>query len=801
MERFVCVHGHFYQPPRENPWLEAVERQDSAAPYHDWNTRITDECYRSNAHARILDGDGYLRAVINNYARISFNFGPTLLQWLESEAPDVYQAVVEADRESRVRFSGHGSAMAQAYNHLIMPLANRRDRLTQIRWGLEDFRRRFGRPAEGFWLPETAVDDETLLLLDEAGVRFTVLAPHQALGVGRMDGDEETPGAEGGAVDVRHPYRVKVGDRLLNLCVFFYDGPLSQGIAFNGLLSDGARLADALVAATAGASAPSLAHVATDGESYGHHHRYGEMALAFALDAIEQGSEATLTNYGEFLERFVPVLYARVRPNTSWSCVHGIERWRADCGCNSGGRPGWRQAWRAPLRAALDHLRDAMAPLFEAAAGELVLDPWVARDDYIQVILDRSGLSRASFLNRHQRRFLGSAERIRLWKLLELQRHTLLMYTSCGFFFDDVSGIETVQVLQYVGRVLQLGAELFSWEPDSDFWDLLEQAESNLESEGNARRLYERRVRPGMVDLGRAAAHWALALVTMPEAGPASQLYDFRFADEEYAIRAAGRTRLASGRLSVTSYTTEEADAFFFAAVHWGDHNVVGGVAPMRSHDGYAGLVAALNPAFDRADLPEVLSILSRTFRTRTFTLRDLFRDEQERIVGQVLATTLSEVETSLRQIYEYHAPLMRFLREAGTPLPPSLATAAGYVLNQGLLHTLAVAPIDAAHLLQLLEEIRLLGVTVDDTRVNYAMRASLDKLASRWRAAPYSEQALDELLETMRLFTGIPVEVDAGSLAIVCLQLRERMAGPDVAVSVREKARQLADLLRVRWH
>ena len=801
MDRFVCVHGHFYQPPRENPWLEAVERQDSAAPYHDWNARITDECYRPNAHARILDRDGYLRAVINNYARISFNFGPTLLQWLESEAPDVYQAVVEADRESRVRFSGHGSAMAQAYNHLIMPLASPRDRLTQIRWGLEDFRHRFGRPAEGFWLPETAVDDETLLLLEGEGVRFTVLAPHQARAVGLIDGEDETPIADGAAVDSRHPYRVKVGDRLLSLCVFFYDGPLSQGIAFNGLLSDGARLADALVDAAADSEGPSLAHVATDGESYGHHHRYGEMALAFALDAIEQGSGAALTNYGEFLERFPPVQYARIVSDTSWSCIHGIERWRADCGCNSGGRPGWRQTWRTPLRDALDHLRDAMRPLYETAAAELVLDPWAARDDYIQVILDRSGLSRASFLNRHQRRLLGGAERIRLWKLLELERHTLLMYTSCGFFFDDVSGIETVQVLQYVGRVLQLGAELFEWEPDADFWNLLEQASSNLAGEGNARRLYERRVRPAMVDLGRAAAHWAVALVTMPDAGPANELYDFRIVDEEYAIRAAGRTRLASGRLSVASHTTEEEDGFYFAAVHWGDHNVVGGVAPARAHDGYGGLVAALNPAFDRADLPEVLSILSRTFDRRTFTLRDLFRDEQERIVAQVLAATLSEVETSLRQIYEYHAPLMRFLREAGTPLPPSLSTAAGYVLNQGLLHTLSADPIDAAHLLQLLEEIRLLGVPVDEARVIYAMRMSLGHLARRWQAAPYSEPALDELLEAMRLFTGIPIEVDAGSLAIVCLQLRERMAGPDVAPAVRDKASRLADLLRVRWY
>ncbi|MGC8489827.1 MAG: DUF3536 domain-containing protein, partial [Clostridia bacterium] len=532
MDRYVCVHGHFYQPPRENPWLEAVERQDSASPYHDWNVRITDECYRPNAHARILDGDGYLRAVINNYARISFNFGPTLLAWLESEAPDVYQAVVEADRESRIRFSGHGSAIAQAYNHLIMPLANHRDRLTQIRWGLEDFRHRFGRPPEGFWLPETAVDEETLLLLDAQGLRFTILSPYQARAVGAIAGGEETV-LDPGAVDPHRPYRVKVGDRLLDLAVFFYDGPLAQAIAFNGLLGDGAALASALVAAADGPG-PSLGHVATDGETYGHHHRYGEMALSFALDRIEQGSEAALTNYGEFLERFPPTHYARIRPDSSWSCMHGIERWRADCGCNSGGRPGWGQSWRAPLREALDRLRDALVPRFESMARDLLLDPWAARDDYIHVILDRSGLSRASFLNRHQRRLLTGAERIRTWKLLELQRHALLMYTSCGFFFDDVSGIETVQVLEYAGRVLQLASDLFGWEPDQTFWNLLDAARSNLEREGNARRIFDTRVRPAMIDLDRAAAHWAVSLVTESEPGDGEELYCFRVLDEEH---------------------------------------------------------------------------------------------------------------------------------------------------------------------------------------------------------------------------------------------------------------------------
>src|SRR5689334_21061282 len=388
MDRYICIHGHFYQPPRENAWLEFVELQDSAYPFHDWNERVTAECYARNGMSRILDPNGDIDRITNNYARISFNFGPTLLAWLADKEPEVYRSILDADRESQTRFSGHGSAMAQSYNHSILPLSNSRDKYTQILWGIRDFEFRFGRYPEGMWLPETAVDLETLDILAKLGIKFTILSPYQAKAVrkprGRLFRD-----VNGGRIDPSAPYKVRLpsGRRI---AVFFYDGPISQAIAFEHLLERGENLANRLLSAFSdGRAWPQLIHIAIDGETYGHHHKKGEMALSYALHHIGTNQLARLTNYGEYLERHPPTMQAEIWERTAWSCSHGVERWNSNCGCNSGGRPGWNQEWRKPLREALDWLRDSIAQPFEQKGAKLFRDPWAARNDYIQVILNR----------------------------------------------------------------------------------------------------------------------------------------------------------------------------------------------------------------------------------------------------------------------------------------------------------------------------------------------------------------------------------------------------------------------------
>ncbi len=494
-ERCICIHGHFYQPPRENPWTGRIERQQGPEPFHDWNEKIAAECYTPNAQARILDENGRLSQYVNNYARMSFNFGPTLLRWMETAVPATYQAVLAADRAGRRRYSGHGPAIAQAYHHSILPLANRRDKVTEVAWGLRDFEYRFGRPAEGIWLPETAVDLETLEILADRGVRFTILSPFQALRV-RAPREESVLDVSDGSIDPRRPYWVRLASGR-QIAVFFYYAEVAKSVAFERLLYNGESLAARLMAGFSQDPEPQLVHIATDGETYGHHHQFGEMALAYAVRTIDRTRGVQMTVYGDYLERHPPQWTAEIRENSSWSCAHGVERWRSDCGCQTGSRPGWNQAWRKPLRDALNWLRDRAALGFEQDAQSLLKDPWGARDDYIEVVLDRSFQSRQRFLDRWQTRELSAEEVERVWQLMELQRHSLMMFTSCGWFFSDLAGIETVQILRYAARVVELYEQLFRKSVRAPFLRRLAAARSNLAEEGTGKDVFLCRVLAG----------------------------------------------------------------------------------------------------------------------------------------------------------------------------------------------------------------------------------------------------------------------------------------------------------------
>ena len=616
--RFVCIHGHFYQPPRENPWLETVEVQDSAAPYHDWNDRITAECYAPNGASRITNKEDEIIRIMNNYARMSYNFGPTLLSWLHDKAPRTYRMILDADKVSAQRYSGHGSAMAQVYNHIIMPLASRRDALTQIRWGIADFESRYHRKPEGMWLAETAVNRSVLDLMAQEGIKFTVLAPAQCARVrvlptspslsssrtlSGVEGEglasppspetqPETPWREtpNATVDPTHPYLVRL-DEGRSIAVFFYDGPSSRAIAFEGLLNSGDDFAKRLLNAfhppsSGDPEVAQISHVATDGESYGHHHKHGEMALSYAMHTIEDGVQANLTNYGEFLAKFPPKWEAEVAEDTSWSCAHGVERWRSNCGCN-GGKPGWNQEWRAPLREALDYLRDATAPLAEQLAQPLLNDLWAARDAYIQVILDRSPAAIIKFFAQHATRELTEVERTAALELLELERHTQLMYTSCGWFFDEVSGIETVQIIAYAGRVIQLAAKLFG-QPGKDleagFLAILAKAKSNVPEMGDGAQVYHRYVNSMQIGLEQVGAHYAISSIfrAYPEHG---ELFCFDVHRESQEVFNSGRGRVAVGRALIYSRITEENEDICFAVLHLGDQNLSAAVKAYNSED------------------------------------------------------------------------------------------------------------------------------------------------------------------------------------------------------------------------
>ena len=758
MNRYICIHGHFYQPPRENPWLEAVELQDSALPYHDWNARITAECYAPNSVSRILDDQDRIIKVVNNYAQMSFNFGPTLLSWLEQNAPDVYASILTADRESLKNFSGHGSALAQPYNHMIMPLANGRDRATQIVWGIRDFERRFKRLPQGMWLPETAVNLETLELLVQNNVRFTILAPHQAARMRRI-GEPQWLELDPGAIDTRRAYRQQLPSGK-SLAIFFYDGPIARAVAFEGLLSQGERFLERLTSGFAAENdTGQLVHIATDGESYGHHHRFGDMALAYVLDRIAAGRQADLTNYGEFLAKHPPTHEVEIVENSSWSCAHGIERWRSNCGCSTGAQAAWNQDWRAPLREALDWLRDTIAPQWQESAGQWLADPWAARSAYIDVINDRSPRSVANFFARHARRKLDEAETATALKLMEIQRHAMLMYTSCGWFFDDLAGIEAVQILHFAGRAVQLAESLFGDSLESRFTQRLAAAKSNLAEQGNGAQIYQRWVRPARVDWETVAAHYAVTSL-FEELPTETSIYCYEISSEDRQVFPVGQAKLAFGQIQVRSQVTLESARLNYGVLHLGDHNINGGVAEFRDEQTYRKIIQDALDRFNHGDLTGIARVMERWFGESNYSVQSLFRDEQRKVIQTILEATLEQAATPYRQIYERHAPMMRFLTDLKIPLPKAFAAAAEFVLNNRLRRALEQPAIDFKQVAQLLETAKIEGVGLDDAMLEFAFRQTFERAAMTFAATP-TLAALLQLRDTAILLKSFPFTVN----------------------------------------
>jgi len=759
MDRYLCIHAHFYQPPRENPWLEAIELQDSAAPYHDWNERIANECYVPNGAARILDGQGRIAKIINNYARISFNFGPTLLSWLDQHAPRTYERILEADRQSQELFSGHGSALAQAYNHIILPLASSRHKGTQILWGVRDFQHHFNRDPEGLWLPELAVDVESLEILSSLGIKFTILAPHQAKRI-RHRAWENWVALDGAGIDPTRAYRCNLPSGR-SLALFFYDGPISRAVAFEKLLGNGESFAHRLLGGF-NDSRPwaQLMHIATDGETYGHHHAHGDMALAYALDYIERNQLARITNYGEYLAAHPPTEEVEIVPNTSWSCVHGLDRWQKDCGCNSGDRPQWAQHWRRPLREALDWLRDELAPRCELAARELVRDLEEARDDYISAVLDRSPASVNAFFARHAVRELDADDQVRALKLLEIERHLMLMYTSCGWFFDELTGLETVQVLRYAGRAVQLAEDLFGPPIEEQFLSRLEQAWSNISGMGNGRDVYERFVRAGMVNLPGVAAHYAISSLFSGYRGRTST-YCFRLDLQESRVLESGKARLALGRARITSRTTRERLAFCFAVLHFGDHNLRAGVCSFPGENAFRVLVQQASQAFQGGDLTECLQGIDRRFQGATYSLKSLFRDEQRRILTRIVETTLGEAEAACRHVYEHHAPLLSFLAELRAPLPGLLRSTAEAVLSSSVERALAEPEPDLERVRALLDTAARQHISLDAAGLEVALRQRLNAAVEQWARKPADLHALELAESVASVARVVPFEVN----------------------------------------
>ncbi len=710
MKKHICIHGHFYQPPRENAWLEVIEVQDSAHPYHDWNERITAECYAPNTASRILNGKAVIKNIINNYSRISFNYGPTLLSWMEVNDRATYEAIIDADRESVRDFGGHGSAIAQVYNHIIMPLANDRDKEAQIIWGIRDFEFRFHRKPEGMWLAETAVDTRSLELLVKHGIKFTILAPRQAKAV-RKSGVAEWDEVTTETLDTRRPYNYVLpsGESIV---LFFYDGDIAQGVAFNGLLNDGKKFAHRLIDAfDPEADEPQLVHLATDGETYGHHHKHGDMALAYCIDYIGRQEDYKLTNYAEFLSHNPPTFEVLIHESSSWSCVHGVERWRSDCGCNSG-KPNWHQRWRKPLRESLDWLRDQLAVIYESEAQKILRDPWKAREDYINVILNRNDDTIQKFLKKHCTR---DVEPNQVFRLMEVQRNAMLMYTSCGWFFDEISGIETVQILQYACRAMQLVSQTSNIHLEEEFLLRLEHAPSNLTALENGADVYMKYVVPSKTNLQRVGMHYAVASIFEedPESFP---VFNYTTHNDVFIRKEAGEQKLVLGVTNVRSNVTRSEKKFAFAVIYMGQHNIIGNISLDMAEDKFATMQVQMVKAFEEARLGDIIGLMQTYFGPEKYTIWQLFQDEKRKVFNLITYQSMRDLENSLRRIYNRDYPLVMALANNDTPIPTAYRTTFEYILNADLTRCFESERINILQVERIMNELVKWKLDIEDT-------------------------------------------------------------------------------------
>jgi alpha-amylase/alpha-mannosidase (GH57 family) len=757
----LVIHGHFYQPPRENPWTGRIERQPSAAPFHDWNARIADECYLPNARSRVLDDQGHIQAISNNYERMSFNFGPTLLAWMAQAAPDGLAALQAADRESRARL-GYGNAIGQAYNHIILPLASPRDRWTQIVWGVREFEHRFGRRPDALWLAETAVDADTLALLVRAGLRYVILSPSQAARWRPM-GDTRWQTSTEETLDPRRPYRwilrnpagAPQGDQGIDVC--FYHAPLSRGISFQHLLRDARAFGDRIEEA-AGGDDP-LILVATDGESYGHHERFGDMCLAtlFAREAARRG--ITVTNPAAYLARHRPAWEVELHPVSAWSCSHGVGRWTEDCGCSTGGGPGWNQAWRRPLRQGLDRLRDSLAGIFADEAAPLLTDPWAARDDYIDLLLTPGPVAREPFFARHQTRSLTGAEQAKCLRLLEMQHQAMLMFTSCAWFFSDVSGIETVQNLRYAARAIDLAAPYAPLDLEAVLLEDLGRAASNAPEHKDGRHLWERQVRPSRVPPEAAAARLLIEGLLGRQIAPQSH---YRWALAPETVLCEDGCILAD--LVATSEITGEVERFAAAARIEGAYDFLAGVAPWPGPHVWPSFVAEARRAL--AESGSALTAWAGRHAVRLLHLQDLLGDERRAILTELLARDAADLHQATALLAGRAEPAALAMTAAEMALPPMVRAALevqwSREFGEGLERLAGVGvPAAYAHLLTVSDRARRLGLTLDlaagSVRFARTLMDRLEAIADRGGVADW--QDLLELLHIGgRLELSLPV-------------------------------------------
>lgn len=680
---YLTIHGHFYQPPRENPWLESIELQDSASPFHDWNERVNIECYNPNSVSKIVDSRNRILDLVSNYRYMSFNFGPTLLSWMENHAPLTYERIIKADIESITEHNGHGNAIAQVYNHMIMPLANEKDKQTQVIWGIKDFENRFGRKPEGMWLAETAVDDDSLRVLAENGIKFTILSPYQALKI-RKIGDNNWSDVSWGNVDPARAYRYYIKsapNKYIDL--FFYDGAISKSVAFDEILKDGNKFVRRLKEGCSdNRDYNQLINIATDGESYGHHTKFGDMALSYVLKVRAKEEGFKIVNYAEYLEENPSEFEADIKQASSWSCFHGIGRWKEDCGCSTGGHPGWNQKWRKPLRDALDYLRDELIGIFEKEGKNYFKKPWDARNKYIDVILDRSELTIKKFAKENFVKDLSEEQKVKAIELLEIQRQAMLMYTSCGWFFSEISGIETTQIMKYAARAMQLAKNFSKKDLEKHFLDFLSEAKSNFTEFGTGKDIFDKFVKPSIVTIKQIASLWAVSSL-YKDFEEEEEIYCYKIKQQAYKQVQKGTSKLVMGHIEIQSMVTLQKSNVMFALVQYSGGDFHCTIKEFSDDSEYSNLQKELFRIFMLNPLTEIIRALDEYFGREYFTLKDIFIEERRKILQTMLKGKMEKFSQNYQEIYTEGKSSIYHMQSLGLSIPDEFKISAGYTLSK----------------------------------------------------------------------------------------------------------------------
>lgn len=730
-ENYVVIHGHFYQPPRENPWLDLIERQKSAAPFHDWNERITAECYLPNTVSRILNREGQIDRIVNNFEFMSFNIGPTLFAWLEKHAPRAYERIIAADFASRSRNMGHGNALAQGFSHMIMPLANDDDLDTQVLWGIRDFEYRFQREPEGLWLPETAVSNRVMAALHRRGIAFTVLSPSQAAAVRHIGGEEWTD-VSSGAIDTRRAYRYFVKDasgetdpaRYVDL--FFFDQARSRAMSFGHLMTDADSFASALAEVAGDGEGPHLVHVATDGETFGHHEPFADMCLAYFFKAEAAAKGLKVLNYAHYLEIEPPEMEVDIKPGpggegTAWSCSHGTGRWQRDCGCSTGGPGWWRQRWRAPLRKAFDNLRADLDEVFRKEGAKLLKDPRAARNDYVSVVLDRSDEAVDEFISAHRKGKPGDDDRAKILRLMESQRNAMYMYTSCGWFFAEISGLEAVQNMRYAAQAIEMLEDITDAPLMHNLLVDLAEAPSNIPEMQDGRKVFRKLVWPSIMTMEKVvAAHVMSALVTEN-----SHVWrPLNHVVEDIREEPLPDRYLSSfGLAGCTSRLTGEKRRYCYYVTQFTPRDVRCYIKQADEIRDYQALRDRLAVA-DKSSLPEI-------FERNFISWGDLLPEVASGIMGVLVDKDLEALRSHFTELFQQNQELFQALVAAGDELPYEIQGLVKYALSR-LFHNEVLArraewtAENFGRAGEYVETARRLGVEVDTRDVDKLMTEDL---------------------------------------------------------------------------